>query len=142
LVPSLKTPRELSTKEVEELVEKFVKAALRAKIVGFDCVEVHGTHGYLITQFLSPLTNKKTDKYGADRDLFVLDVMWRIKEYCGKSYPVIFRLNAGEFVEGGITVEDVSKTVKRLEEVGVDALDVTDRDYDMTDGLPINAILL
>jgi len=117
LIPPAKTPRELTTGEVEELVEKFVKAAVRAKIAGFDSVEVHGTHGYLITQFLSPLTNKRTDKYGADRDLFALEVVQRIKEICGKNYPVIFRLNAYEFITGGITIEDA----KRLEEVGVDA---------------------
>jgi len=133
VIPPPTTPRELSTREVEELVDKFAAAAERVKRAGFDAVEVHGTHGYLITQFLSPLTNRRTDKYGADRALFAVEVVERIKERCGKAFPVIFRLNSSEFIEGGITVEDAKKVARRLEEAGVDAFDVTGGNYDTAD---------
>ncbi|MEM4481530.1 MAG: FAD-dependent oxidoreductase [Desulfurococcaceae archaeon] len=134
LVPPTRTPRELATCEVEKLVEDFASAALRAKLAGFNMVEVHGTHGYIITQFLSPLTNKRSDKYGADRALFAIEVVKRIKEKCGRSYPVIFRLNADELQVGGITLEYAKYTAKRLvEEAGVDAFDVTGGNYDTMD---------
>lgn len=132
--PPPRTPRELTTKEVEELVEAFVKAAERAKAAGFDLVEVHGTHGYIVTQFLSPLTNKRADRYGADRALFAIEVVQRIKERCGRWFPVIFRFCADEFVEGGITLEYSKQVAKRLvEEAGVDAFNVTGGNYDVMD---------
>ncbi|MHA1505857.1 MAG: oxidoreductase [Candidatus Asgardarchaeia archaeon] len=128
--PPPRTPRELTTEEVEEAVEHFANAALRAKMAGFDMVEVHGTHGYLIAEFLSPLTNKRTDKYGADRTLFAVEIVEKIKEKCGQDFPVIFRLLADEFEEGGITVDYAKEVAKRLEEAGVDAFDVTGGTYD------------
>lgn len=133
IVPPTKTPRELTTEEVEQLVEDFANAALRAKKAGFDMVEVHGTHGYLVCQFLSPLTNKRTDKYGADRVLFAEEIVKRIKEKCGEDFPVIFRLCANEFLEGGITIEYAKEIAKRLEEAGVDAFDITGGNYDTMD---------
>ncbi|NJE08947.1 NADH:flavin oxidoreductase [Thermococcus sp. M39] len=133
IVPPVKTPRELTTEEVEQLVEEFANAALRAKKAGFDMVEVHGTHGYLINEFLSPLTNKRTDKYGEDKVLFAEEIVKRIKEKCGKDFPVIFRLCADEFLEGGITVEYAKEIAKRLEKAGVDAFDITGGNYDTCD---------
>jgi len=133
MIPPAKTPRELSTEEVERLVEDFVRAALRAKQAGFDGVEVHGTHGYLVNQFLSPLTNRRTDKYGADRALFAVEVVERIKQLCGRDFLVLFRLNASEFLPGGIDVEYAKSLAKRLEDVGIDAFDVTAGNYDTID---------
>ena len=133
LHPPPKTPRELSTREVEELVEVFARAALRAKQAGFDAVEIHGTHGYLITQFLSPLTNRRVDKYGVDRALFALEIVRRVKELCGRGYPVMFRLNASEFEPGGIDIEYAKQIAKRLEDMGVDALDITGGNHDTRD---------
>ncbi|MGB9894468.1 MAG: FAD-dependent oxidoreductase [Thermoproteota archaeon] len=131
--PPPRTPRELTTREVEEMVEYFANAALRAKMSGFDMVEVHGTHGYLIAEFLSPLTNKRTDKYGVDRTLFATEIVKRIKEKCGRDFPVIFRLVADEFEEGGITVEYAKEIAKKLEAAGVDAFDITGGNYDTAD---------
>ncbi|SKC84422.1 oxidoreductase [Maledivibacter halophilus] len=124
------TPRALTTKEVHQYVQDFANAAYRAKMAGFDMVQVHGTHGYLIMQFLSPITNKRIDNYGADRDLFPVEIVKAIKEKCGKDFPVIFRLCADEslgddLVVGGITLEDAKKTALKLEKAGVDAFDVT-----------------
>ena len=129
----LRTPRELTTDEVEKMVENFANAALRAKMSGFDMVEVHGTHGYLIAEFLSPLTNKRTDKYGADRALFATEIVRNIKEKCGSDFPVIFRLAANEFEEGGITLDYAKEAAKKLEAAGVDAFDVTGGTYDTAD---------
>ncbi len=126
----VKTPRALTTEEVEQIVEDFAGAALRAKLAGFDMVELHGTHGYLIQQFLSPLTNRRTDKYGADRGLFAEEIVTRAKAKCGKDYPMIWRLCSDEFEPGGITIEDAKNTAKRLEQAGIDAFDVTGGTYD------------
>lgn len=115
------------------MIEAFVQAAVRAKKAGFDMVEVHGTHGYLICEFLSPLTNKRTDKYGEDKVFFAEEIVRRIKEKCGKDFPVIFRLCADEFLEGGITIEYAKEIAKRLEEAGVDAFDITGGNYDTCD---------
>jgi len=133
IVPPVRTPRELTTEEVEQMVEAFVEAAVRAKKAGFDMVEVHGTHGYLICEFLSPLTNKRTDKYGEDRLLFAEEIVRKIKERCGSDFPVIFRLCADELLEGGITVEYAKEIAKRLEKAGVDAFNVTAANYDTSD---------
>lgn len=119
------TPRELTIAEIEELIEAWGESARRAKAAGFDFVEEHGSHGYLITQFCSPRTNRRTDKYGKDRNLFAVEILRRIKEKCGENYPVIYRLNSNEFLEDGITLEDAKETARRLEEAGVDAIDVT-----------------
>jgi 2,4-dienoyl-CoA reductase-like NADH-dependent reductase (Old Yellow Enzyme family) len=127
------TPRELSTSEVEEMVEHFVNAAVRAKSAGFDMVEIHGTHGYLISQFLSPLTNKRTDKYGTDKTLFATEIIEGIKRKCGSDYPVIFRLSTCEYEEGGITLDDAKAFAAKLEKLGVDALHVTAGTYDTAD---------
>ncbi|MGP3667772.1 MAG: oxidoreductase [Candidatus Bathyarchaeota archaeon] len=123
-------PRELSRGEIEEVIDAYAAAAQRVMMAGFDMVEVHGTHGYLVAQFLSPITNKRSDEYGADRTLFAVNIVKRIREKCGKGYPIIFRLSATEFVEGGITVEFAKNVAKKLEEAGVDAIGVTGGNYD------------
>jgi len=134
-------PQELSTEEVEELVEKFADAAVRAKTCGVDMVEVHGTHGYLICQFLSPLFNMRTDKYGRDRALFATEIIQKIKGKCGADFPVIFRLNADEFSPGGITLDYAKEVAKRLEASGVSLLNVTGANYDSLDYLLPNMYL-
>lgn len=124
------TPRALTTKEVLQFVQDFAQAARRAKMAGFDAVQVHGTHGYLLMQFLSPLTNHRIDNYGIDRNLFPVEIVQAIKKTCGQDYPVIFRLCADEIlgdklIKPGITIEDAKETARRLEKAGVDAFDVT-----------------
>jgi 2,4-dienoyl-CoA reductase-like NADH-dependent reductase (Old Yellow Enzyme family)/thioredoxin reductase len=128
-------PSGLSTEEAEQMVEKFVAAAVRAKTCGVDMVEVHGTHGYLICQFLSPLYNNRTDKYGQDRTLFATEIVQKVKEQCGADFPVIFRLCADEFMPGGITIDYAKEIAKKLEASGVDLLNVTGANYDTIDYL-------
>ena len=91
-----KTPRELSTEEVKEMVEKFRMAIRRALKAGFDAIEIHGAHGYLIHQFHSPLTNKRNDEYGKDLTKFGVDIIKAAKEEMPKDMPLIMRISAIE----------------------------------------------
>jgi 2,4-dienoyl-CoA reductase-like NADH-dependent reductase (Old Yellow Enzyme family)/thioredoxin reductase len=121
-------PRPLKIEEVAELVEKFGEGARRAKTAGFDAVEIHGAHGYLIEQFLSPYTNKRNDSYGGSFDgrmRFALDIIERIRKKTGSDFPLSFRISADEFIEGGITLELAERIVVRLEEAGINIIHVS-----------------
>jgi len=117
--------REMTFPEVEAVSESFAEAARRAKAAGFDGVELHGAHGYLMAQFLSPYTNRRTDKYGRDRGLFALETLDRVRSRVGKDYPVGYRMSGEEFVEGGITLKETKAFAKRLEERGIDYIHVS-----------------
>jgi len=122
------TARALTVEEIEYLVEAFAAAAHRAKTAGFDAVEFHGASGYLISQFLSPYVNRRTDRYGGDPDrrmTFALEILERTRERVGRDYPLLMRISGDEFVEGGLTLEDNKFIAKRLAEAGVDCIDVT-----------------
>ena len=126
-------PRALTTSEVEELVEAYASGAVRAKAAGADAVEIHGGHGYLILNFLSPLYNKRTDKYGGDvtgRVRFAQEIVQLIKQKVGQDFPVIFRISAEESVEGGLVLEESKVICSILERAGVDAFDVTSGSHD------------
>ncbi|AIE59802.1 FAD-dependent oxidoreductase [Bacillus methanolicus] len=119
------TPHELTKAEIKELVEKFGDAALRVKKAGFDAVEIHGAHGYLIDQFLSPFSNKRTDEYGGtiiNRTRFAVEIIENVRKKVGKDFPVLFRISTDEFVEGGLTIEDTKVIAKILEQSGIDAI--------------------
>ncbi|MGL1891485.1 MAG: NAD(P)/FAD-dependent oxidoreductase [Spirochaetaceae bacterium] len=119
------TPRELTTSEVEDLVEKFAQAIRRGKDAGYDAVEIHGAHGYLINQFVSPFTNKRTDKYGGNfnnRMRFPLEIIARAKELVGIDYPITYRISAEELVEGGLSIEDTKVIAIELEDAGIAAI--------------------
>lgn len=121
-------PRELSLKEIEEIKNSFIKAAIRAKKAGFDAVEIHSAHGYLLNQFLSPLTNKRKDEYGGDvkkRIRLHIEILKGIKERLGKDYPVFIRIGAGDFMDGGLSQEDSVIAAKELEKAGVDIIDIS-----------------
>jgi 2,4-dienoyl-CoA reductase-like NADH-dependent reductase (Old Yellow Enzyme family) len=118
----------MSVAQIEQTVADFADAAGRAAQAGFDGVEIHGAHFYLISQFLSPLTNQRDDRYGGDaraRATFALEVVRATRERLGPQYPVLFRLNAEENVEGGQTREDALVASRLLADAGVDALDVS-----------------
>lgn len=126
-------PRELTIKEVEELVKKFIKGAKIAEMSGIDGVELHAAHGYLIGQFISPLTNIRTDKYGGDfkrRMNFITEIILGIKRVCGKDFPISVRIDGDEFVEGGLTLEESVKACVYLESIGVDAINVSSGTYE------------
>lgn len=130
--------RALTTEEVESLVQDFVNGARIAKAAGVDGVELHGAHGYLINQFLSPYTNKRTDKYGGsfkNRLNFLKEIILGIRKECG-DYPLMVRLTVEEFLsdfginEKGIDLAEGVKIVKALEELGIDAIDVSSGIYE------------
>lgn len=126
-------PRELTTTEVEDIVRKFVEAAVRAKTAGYDGIELHGAHGYLIAQFMSASTNHRKDRYGGDvlkRMTFPLEIIRGIRKELGRDYPMLFRFSADEFVDGGRKLDESKKVAKTFEGAGVDALDVSAGTYD------------
>jgi 2,4-dienoyl-CoA reductase-like NADH-dependent reductase (Old Yellow Enzyme family)/thioredoxin reductase len=127
------TPRELSVKEIEELIGCYASAAVRARDAGFDAVEIHGAHGYLVNQFLSPYSNKRKDEYGLPplgRVHFAREIVREIKREAGKDFPVLFRISSSELVRGGYEIEYLLPFLRILEEEGVDAFHVSCGVYD------------
>lgn len=129
----------MTVEEIAAMVQKFVDAAVRAKKAGMDAVEVHGAHGYLINQFLSPYTNHRTDAYGGsteNRMRFLEEIIFGIQEACGTDYPVLVRLSADEFLEyagvqeHGLKLEESVEIARRLEALGVHALDISSGIYE------------
>ena len=121
-------PEELTFEEVEGIVEAFGDAALRTKIAGFDLVEVHAAHGYVITNFLSPRTNKRTDWYGGsleNRMRFLLEIVANIRKKVGPDYPFSVRLSGTEYEVDGVMIEDTIATAKALEKSGVDIVHIS-----------------
>lgn len=121
-------PRELSTGEVYELIEKFGDAAVRARRAGFDAVEVHGAHGYLVAQFMSPYANKRIDEFGGSFEnlmRFPLEIVKNIRRKAGADFPVIFRISGEERVSGGRNLEESRMAARVLEDAGVDAFNVS-----------------
>lgn len=119
-------PRALSIAEIEEIRDKFIAAAVRAKEVGYDGVELHGATAYLLEQFFSPHNNRRDDKYGGsleNRMLFPLEIVRGIRAQCGPDYPLIYTLVDTDFVPGGITSEDSIIFAKALEREGVSIID-------------------
>lgn len=128
----LQTPKALSTRGIKELVKAFGAAAARAQQAGLDFVELHGAHGYLITQFLSPFSNKRRDAYGGTpekRLRFLLEVYAEVRRRVGADFPVTLRLSGDEFVKGGLTVKDNAAIAKRMEKEGVAAVHVSSSNY-------------
>ena len=122
------TPRALSVDEIQETVANFGKAARRAKSAGFDAIEIIGSAGYLINQFLASCTNKREDEYGGDfrsRAKFALEVVECIRKVVGKKYPILYRMGGDDFVEDGTTLDDNKVLAPWLVEAGVDCINVT-----------------
>lgn len=127
-VPGYVVPRELSLDEIEELENKFAQAARRVREAGFDVVCVHAAHMYLISQFLSPISNQRQDIYGRDLDgrlRFLLEIIRKVKEKVGRDYPLMVRINGEDPIEGGLTVEDAKEISHRLEAAGVNCVSVS-----------------
>ncbi len=126
-------PRALTTEEVEGLVKKFVIGAVIAQKAGVDGVEIHGAHGYLVSQFLSPHTNKRTDKYGGSfegRMRFATEIILGIRAYCGPTFPIGIRINGSDYLDDGITEEDAIAQAKYFEKLGVCYINVSCGTYD------------
>ncbi|ARU62285.1 NADPH dehydrogenase NamA [Tumebacillus avium] len=122
------TPQELTTGEIQEIVTAFADAAVRAVKAGFDTIEIHGAHGYLINQFLSPLTNKRTDEYGGaleNRLRFPLQVIRGVKAVIPDDMPLLMRVSASEYSEEGYSLDEMVEMAKQFKEAGVDMIDVS-----------------
>lgn len=120
--------REMGPEEIEEVIGLFAQASRRVKNAGFDGVEIHSVHGYLINQFLSPVTNRRKDSWGGSLDnrmRFLLEVYSRIRKTVGKDYPVLAKIPAGDFIEGGLTVREACEVARKLSELGIDAIELS-----------------
>ena len=125
-IPEL--PAELSAADIEALVHRFGEGAARAREYGFDAVQLHAAHGYLINQFLSPLTNRRTDGYGGsmeNRSRFLLEVFRSVRKAVGKDFPVLVKLNGSDNLEGGLDIDAAQFAARVLDEEGVDAIEVS-----------------
>ncbi len=121
-------PHALTVPEIKKVIDGYAGATIRAKKAGFDAVELHGGMGYLINQFLSKATNKRTDEYGGsleNRTRFARELIIAIKEEAGKDYPVIFRLSGDDFVEEGLKIGECTEIARMLEQAGADAFNVS-----------------
>ena len=114
--------------EIHRVVGQFAEAAGRAKMAGFDAIQIHAAHGYLLSEFLSPFFNKRTDAYGgpvSNRARFLLEVMRTVRREVGERFMVLVKLNAQDFLEGGFTVEDMLEVASLLENLEVDAIEMS-----------------
>lgn len=122
-------PKEMTKGDIAEVRDCFVTAAFRARECGFDAVEVHSAHSYLLNQFYSPLTNKRMDEYGSqsleNRLRFHREIISSIREKVGSDYPILIRLGGCDYQEGGSTIADSVEAGRMLQEWGVDALDIS-----------------
>lgn len=121
-------PHELTKKEIANIVAAFQNAAARVKRAGFDGVEIHSAHGYLLNQFFSLLSNKRTDEYGGNilnRIRIHLEIIAAVRKTVGEDFPILLRLGASDYMDGGITIENSLTAVREFEKAGVDLLDIS-----------------
>ncbi|MDI6453594.1 NADH:flavin oxidoreductase/NADH oxidase [Peloplasma aerotolerans] len=119
-----KAPREMTKKDIKEVVESFKQSARRANEAGYDLLEIHGAHGYLIFEFLSPLSNQRDDEY-KDGTLFLKEVVEAITSVWPKEKILAIRISAYEYVEGGVTPKTISEAINSVKHLGIDIVDVS-----------------
>ena len=128
-----KPPREMSEGMIQEVIDRFVTTAVLAEKAGFDGVEVHAAHGYLLSQFLSPLTNKRTDKWGGsleNRARFLLTIVERIRAAVSPEFAVAVKINSADFQRGGFDQADARSVVKMLNKLSVDLVELSGGSYE------------
>ena len=121
-------PEELTAAQIHEVEAAFGRAAYRAKAWGYDAVQLHGAHGYLINQFLSPLTNRRADEYGGgieNRIRFLMQVYKEVRRAVGDDYPVMIKLNAQDHQDGGLSPSDAAYAARKLDAAGIAAVEVS-----------------
>jgi 2,4-dienoyl-CoA reductase-like NADH-dependent reductase (Old Yellow Enzyme family) len=126
--PSSQRAREMHEDEIWQLIQAYGDAARRTKAAGFDAVQIHGAHGYLISQFLSPYVNRRQDQWGGDlqnRMRFLREVAKSVRENVGSEYPIFIKLGMMDGVEGGLTIEEGVVVVEALEGMGIEALEIS-----------------
>ena len=115
----------MTKEEILDMENCFVQAAIRAKKAGYDGVEIHSAHGYLLYQFYSPYFNKRTDEYGTNRIKIHLEIIEKMRKELGNDYPIFLRLGASDFCEGGATIQDAVKASIEFEKAGINCLDIS-----------------
>jgi len=133
-------PAEMTKSEIERVIECFAMSAKRAKEAGFDFVQLHGAHGYLINQFLSPLTNKRIDEYGGsleNRSRFLKEVVLRIKVVVGNDYPLMIKLNGDDCLDGGFSINEAVEVSEMLEKLGISFIEVSGGSAASSDRSPV-----
>lgn len=121
-------PTEMTRSDIEYVIQCFARSTQTTKKAGFNCVEIHGAHGYLVSQFLSPVLNHRSDEYGGDiskRVRFVVELVDAIRKTVGTDFPIIFRFNGSDRIQEGVTIEETRYIARALEEAGVSALSIS-----------------
>lgn len=129
LASGFKPPREMTEEDIGRVIGLFADAARMAKEVGFDGIQIHGAHGYLVNQFLSPRHNRRTDKW-AEPALFLMTVYAAIRAEVGDDFPVIIKLNSSDFEKGGYSEADAIEVMLKLQQAGIDAIEVSGGTYE------------
>lgn len=136
------TPHEMTTAEIRQAIDEFGQAARRAREAGFQVVEIHGAHGYLINSFLSPLSNQRKDEYGGsfeNRIRFIVEIAKRVRKEWPNDLPVWARLSSVDWVSGGWAIEDSVELAKRLKAAGVDLIDCSSGGNSPLQKIPVGA---
>ena len=133
--PFFKKPcRVLKVEEIKQIIEKFVEAGSRAYECGYDLVQIHGAHGYLLSDFVSPYTNTRTDEYGGDtqkRAKILVDIYNQLRDEVDKNFPIFIKLNTRDYLENGITLEESREIANLLINTGYDAIEPSSGRYDL-----------
>lgn len=127
------TPREATNAEIEEIIQRFGRSAAIVKKAGFSGVQIHGAHGYLVSQFLSPHHNQRTDEWGSNpekRRAFVIAVYTEIRRQVGPDFPIGIKLNSADFQKGGFTEEESMATIQALVDAGIDLIEISGGTYE------------
>jgi len=127
------TPKPMDEAEIQDVIQRFTTTAKRAEDAGFDGVEIHAAHGYLLAQFLSPLTNKRTDQWGGsleNRARLLIEVVKSVKASCSDDFAVAIKLNSADFQRGGFDIEDAEQVVKMLGELNIDLVELSGGSYE------------
>jgi 2,4-dienoyl-CoA reductase-like NADH-dependent reductase (Old Yellow Enzyme family) len=126
-------PKPMDEDEIQDVIQRFTTTAKRAEQAGFDGVEIHAAHGYLLAQFLSPLTNKRNDKWGGcleNRARLLIDIVKSVKTACGEGFAIGVKLNSADFQRGGFDIEDAEQVVKMLGELNIDLVELSGGSYE------------
>ena len=130
---AFQTPREMTKSEIEEAINKFVEAGVKAQEAGFLGVQLHAAHGYLINQFLSPADNQRTDEYGGfleNRMRFLVEIYNRLRSKVGDNFTIALKLNALDFKEGGFSFDECKEVVRTMSELGIDLIEISGGNYE------------
>ena len=125
-------PREMTLDEIDEMVEKFAHSCRRAKEAGFDAVQLHGCHGFLISNFISPYANIRNDKYGGNtenRARFIMEILRKARKLVGPEFPILIKMNFDDFISEGLQREEAIEIAQKIVQDGIDGIEVTGGTY-------------